>query len=284
VRFSATTLEAFRYFLTAGDRADEAALLATIEGRTVTTPRMRFGRAYDAILEAPETYRVADGYACDGYRFEADTIDPVLATLDRAGLFQAKATKQYGAHTVVAKVDHVLGGHVTEIKTRIGSYRPDRYARSAQWRFECDVFAADVVTYRVCRLSQDPYALEAIEDLPLWRYPALEADCTRLVEVFAGYITRRGLEAFVVEREEFAPRPAMTGPAFEDAPTRPSSSTRLRALRAQVRDRRAAELDEALPYASIDPWPALQPIAELPTPTFTLRPSASPRRRQALLF
>lgn len=218
MRFSTTTIEAFRRWR---DYAfvDERELLDTITGRFQPTPRMLLGRAYGRVLEAPDRYRVADGYACGPYRFEADTIDPALATIDRAGFFEVKATQQYGAHTVVCKVDHILGTHVAEFKTRIGSYDLMRYASSWQWRYELDVLAADVVTYRVFRLSQDPYALETIETLPLCRYPQLRADCAALVETFAAYIRSRGLEAFVEDRPEFETRP-VEGPAFEDSPTK----------------------------------------------------------------
>lgn len=253
MRISTTTLESFR--LWRRGRVPEAELVATIKGEFVPTPRVRLGRAYGRILEAPDLHRVPDGYACDGYRFEADVVDPALATIDRRGLFEVKATREYGAHTVVAKADYALGGDLEEFKTRLGSYRPEKYAESCQWRFELNLFGALSITYKVFRLSQDPIALEAIEVLPLYPYPTLHADCGALVEAFVAYVERRGL-AFYLQ------------PRFEDAMTRPSPAPRLRALREWFRGRAR---DRPLPIAPTT-LPALAPIAPVPDPQFMLRP------------
>src|SRR5262245_11170919 len=222
MRISTTTLEAFRLFR--AGRKPEAELLATITRTFVPTYRVRLGRAYGRILEQPDVHRVSGGYACGEFRFEADAVDPALATIDRRSAgFEVPHARRYGAHTVVAKVDHIRGAEITEFKTRVGGgYHPDRYASSVQWRFELDVFRAVSVTYRIFHLTAG-LALSAIEELPLYPSPALEANCFALGDAFVHYVRRRGLEAHLPDRDDFhaLTRPPLDEPAFEDTPTRP---------------------------------------------------------------
>jgi hypothetical protein len=276
MRFSTTTLEAFRRWRTSR-YVDEAELVATIKRELRPTPRMLLGRHYGRILEKPDAHRTAHGYQSGQYRFEPDAIEPAIETIDYSppALLECKATRTYGAHTVVAKVDHVRGGRVTEFKVRIGDYQIEKYQGSCQWRYELDVLHACSVTYRVFRLSQPPYALLAIEELPLYPYPAMHDELQELVDAFAHYIRRRRLEAYVLDRAPFEDPPMVHGPAFEDAPTRPSRSR-------VFRRPEQPEQDVPLPYSSFDPL-TVAPIADLPTPTLTLRPPFI-RPRQASLF
>jgi hypothetical protein len=275
VRFSATLLESFR--LHRLDVVPEAELVATIRGEFKETPRILLGRAYDKVLEQPDAHRTRDGYACGQYRFEADVVEPALAVIDRRGLFQVKGTRKYGEHTVVSKVDHVLGAEIAEFKTRLGDYVVEKYADSVQWRFQADIFEAVSVTYRVFCLREDPIALKAIETLPLYPYRTMRAECAELVEQLARFVRRRGLEAFLPDKVE------LLGPAFEDSPTRPASphTARLKRLRDELRDRRQEQASGLELWSTlrgrplpIEPTrlPELAPVAELPEPLFTLRP------------
>lgn len=307
MRISTTTIESFRLFRRG--RIDEANLIATIKGEFIPTPRVILGQAYDRILEDPDRYRVPDGYACDAHRFEADVVDPALATIDRRGLFQVKATKQYGEDVVVAKADYILGAELEEFKTRIGGYHFDRYAESCQWRFELDLFAGEAITYKVFLLGQDPIALKAIEQLRLYPYQQLTAECHELVDRFAAFVRRRGLEWYLQ-------------PRFEDAPSRPSPMHRFRQLREQLREKftgssttrsavgapRSCRSERpGLPEDKLEPDAAgqvtdhdrepgsipglrstsslqpLQPIVELPPTSLVLWPSR-PSLRQPSLF
>lgn len=284
MRISTTTLESFRLFRRG--RIDEANLIATIKGEFVPTPRVILGTAYDRILEDPDRYRVPDGYAYEQHRFEADVVDPALETIDRRGLFQVKATKQYGEHVVVAKADYALGARLKEFKTRIGSYHFDRYAESYQWRFELDLFSAEEITYVVFLLGQDPISLKAIEELPLYPYQQLSADCHELVDRFAAFVRRRGLEWYLQ-------------PRFEDAPTRPTPMHRFRQLREQLRQKfmpssskRIAVSAPAVPplepgeisgIRSTSTLQPLKPIVDLPSTSLVLWPSR-PSLRQPSLF
>lgn len=263
MRIWTTTLESFRLCSVLGGAAREEQLIAEIKGFRVETPRMLLGRAYDAILCEPDRYRTRDGYAYGQFRFEPDTIDPAIATIDYRGLFQVKDTRQYGLHTVVAKVDHVLGAAITQFKTRVGSVHLDRYASSYQWRFELDVLGATTNHYRIFRLSQDPYALEAIEELPLFTYPRLHDDCADLVARFVAFVRRHRLEAY------------LEGPTaeerFEDAPTR------------KARPKPVFMRDVRLPMDRGRLQPA-QPVAELPPATYQLRAVTGATPRQPSLF
>lgn len=212
MRISTTTLESFRLWRDEG-RVTYAELVATITRTQTPTLRMRRGAAFGLVLQDPDAYRVPGGYACDGFRFEADTIERALATIDRAGLFEQKRTARYGAHTVVAKADHLLGLDVTEFKTTT-AYNPDKYARSYQWRFLLDLFRVDLLTYRVFVVREPSLALGAIEEFSCVPYGALHADCARLVEAFVAFVRSRALAAHLPDRpdvEEWA-IPALTAP------------------------------------------------------------------------
>ena len=295
LRISTTTLDAFDRYRRG--LKPEAELLATITRTFTPTRRMRLGRHYGKVLEDPEATRVPGGYASGGFRFEADSVEPALATIDRRGLFEVKHTKRYLGHTVVSKVDYIDGVDVTEFKVRVGSVRLDGYARSYQWRFELDILQALSVTYRVFRLTEG-LALSAIEELPLYGYPGLHADCCDLVQGFVAYVRRRGLEGYLPDHDEdreLGARPDL-GEAFEDGPVR-EAPTRTRAERegcAPVRPapvsgsipelRSSREVDVDLPLPPFDLQP-VAPVAALPDPVFTLRsPSPAGRPRQALLF
>ena len=267
MRISTTTLDKFHLADTAPTAALRerftAELIDQIRGAFTETPSLLLGRAYDAILCNPDRYRTERGYAYGQYRFEADTIDPAIATIDYRGLFQVKSTRAYGLHTVVAKVDHVLGSDVTEFKTRIGTVRLDRYASSYQWRFELDVLGAATVTYRVFRLSQDPYALEQIEELPLFGYPRLHDDCCDPVAGFVAFVRRHRLEGFLPDQATHEER-------FEDSPTRKA--------------RPRPNLREVPLPMRIAPLAPAQPVADLPPATYSLRTVTGATPRQASLF
>jgi len=235
MRISVTTLESFRLWRDYSWKP-EAELIATIKGQFEPTPRVLLGRAYGRVLEAPDVYRTDAGYECGHYRFERDAIDPALAAIDaRAaaagcpdrGLFEVKATRRYGAHTVVAKADHVAGAVVDEFKTRVGSYHIDRYLESYQWRLMADLFQPAWLEYLVFVLTEAPVALVDVQSSGrLFPYPRLHDDCHALVEEFVAYVYRRDLAAWLPDVVEPVLPPTravvdlMAGPAFVDAPTR----------------------------------------------------------------
>jgi hypothetical protein len=213
VRISTTTLESFRLWSQPDqDWMTEESLIDTIRGRFVPTPAVRLGKAFGAVLETPERYEVPLGYVFDDagfleYQFSHATMAPALALMDRRGVYEAKATKEYGPHTVVAKADQLVGGRLVEHKTTTGTFDFEKYAASCQWRFMVDIFQPLSVTYHVFLLDDHENGvveLRGIESFNLYPYPALHMDCCELVEAFADYATARGLDGFLNERQRAA--------------------------------------------------------------------------------
>ena len=267
MRFSTTLLDTFRFWRAHPERKPEAELVAAIKGDTIPTPAMLLGEAWGRILERPHAYVDDYGYSYGHYRFERADVERALAVIPRhlvvylhgqpvdvQAHFEAKTVRQYGPHTVVAKVDHILGADINEFKVRQGTVRLDRYAASCQWRFYLDAFHAETVTYHVFQLSARR-RLRAIESLLLARYPRLHDDCAELVEAFAHYVRRRGLEAYLPDKvHELVPR-IDDGPRFEDSPTTPApDKSRLRELRAWLRWSRPQSEPAAVP-AVVAPVP-----------------------------
>ena len=209
MRISTTTLESFRLWAQPDqDWMSEQELIDTIRGKFVPTPKVLIGKAFGQILEDPEPFRVHGGYMCGAYFFSVDTMAPALALMDRRGVFEAKATKDYGDCTVVAKADQLVGAHLIEHKTRLGSFDFEKYADSYQWRFMADIFEPTRITYHVFILDGDEegatFGLKSIESFSLFPYPQLHADCQALLDQFVEYVTLRRLDGLLRDRQRLA--------------------------------------------------------------------------------
>jgi len=215
MRISATQLESFRLFLQPDQEwMSEADLLATLRGEFTPTPKMALGTAFGAVLEDPDRYAVrgftADqttAYQCGGYTFSADMMAPALAMFDRRGVFEAKATKAYGPHVVVAKADQLLGAQIIENKTTLSSFDFEKYANSYQWRFMADIFEPAFITYRVFLLAENDAgipSLRGIEEFNLFPYADLHQDCCALLDTFVAYATAMGVADVLNERQRLA--------------------------------------------------------------------------------
>lgn len=205
MRISCTTLESFRLWLQPDqDWMSEADLIATIEGKFTPTPAVELGQAFGRVLEDPDRYHVKGGYACNRYQFSDETMQPALALIDRRGVFEAKGVKDYGPCSVVAKADHLLGAHLSEFKTTASTFNFEKYADSCQWRFMVDIFEPLSVTYRVFCLDDHGNGIvdvKSIESFNLYPYAALHADCEALVREFATYVTAKGLDGLLRQRQ-----------------------------------------------------------------------------------
>lgn len=208
MRISTTTLESYRLFMEPDqDWMPEAELLATIRGEFRPTPAVLLGHAFGKVLEDPDRYQVPGGYRFGDFSFSESTLAPALALIDRRGVFEAKATKAYGACTVVAKADHLRGAHLSEFKTTGFTFNFDKYAASCQWRFMVDLFEASKVTYHVFLLDDHENGvaeLRGIETFNLYPYAALHQDCGDLVTRFAAYVTAKGLDGLLRDRQRLA--------------------------------------------------------------------------------
>jgi hypothetical protein len=185
----------------------EAELIASIKGEFVPNHKVLLGLAFGKILETPDAYRVRGGYICNGLAFGDDVMGPALAVIDRRGVFEAKAVKRYGAIDVVAKADHLLGAHLSEFKTTLSTFDFDKYAASCQWRFMVDLFESTVVTYHVFCLAEGSngvIALKSVESFNLFPYEALHTDCEALLADFVEYVTRKGLDGYLDQRQREA--------------------------------------------------------------------------------
>lgn len=212
MRISTTTLESFRLFMQPEQEwMPEEELLATIRGEFTGNHKVWLGMAFGAVLEHPAAYRVDRGFRVENLRgcgetfaFGDDVMEPVFALIEEGTVFEAKATKRYGRHDVVARADQMVGAHLIETKTTLGAFDFDKYAESCQWRFMADIFEPSKITYRVFCLDEADngvISLKSIESFDLYPYPALHSDCLHLVREFETYVTAKGLVALLDARQ-----------------------------------------------------------------------------------
>jgi hypothetical protein len=210
LRISTTTLESFRLW-SAPDQEwmSENDLRATIRGEFVPTPEVLLGQAFGKVLEDPDRFLVEGGFRYCEHYFTRATMEPALALMDHEhGVFEAKATKEYGDCLVVSRADQLVGSDLKEHKTTTGYFNLNKYTESYQWRFMLDAFNVRRVTYLVFLLEEHPdrsVDLRGIETLRLYRYPGLHDDCAELVRRFREYVTLRGLDDLLRARETTTP-------------------------------------------------------------------------------
>lgn len=188
----------------------EAELIGKIKGEFTWTPEMRLGTAYHAILEQPQL-SLSGFYESDGFQFEAEAVDQMLATIPEGGLFEVKTTRELlvpgvGLVTLVSKADHLFGAHLSEFKTTLGSFDAEKYTDSYQWRVMAFLFEPEILTYRVACLSDYKDAaigLRSIEQVDLFPYPNLEIDVRRMVREFVHYVTKIGLMDWLIPEYRF---------------------------------------------------------------------------------
>lgn len=208
MRVSTTTIESFRLWAHPDqDWLTEQALIDTIAGVFVPTPAVLLGQAFGRVLEDPDRFRVPGGYSCLNHSFSAATMAPALALIDRRGIFEAKAVKSYGPVDVVAKADHLFGAHLSEFKTTGATFNFDKYEASCQWRFMVDLFEPLQVTYHVFILDDHENGVaevKSIESFNLYPYEGLHHDCCELLGRFVDYVTAKGLDGLLRDRQRLA--------------------------------------------------------------------------------
>jgi hypothetical protein len=213
VRVGCTVLESFRLFVS-GDWMPEGELVATIKGEFTPKPEMLLGQAFGRCIEKPDKYHQPGG----GFRvpvrffedwrvfeFTDEMMAPALGLFDRRGVFEAKATKQYGDITVVAKADQIIGTGIIETKTKRSQFDFDKYAESYQWRYMLDLFeGATSVTYKIFWLDEEKdgsNSLRSVDSFTLYPYAELHNDCCELLARFAEYVKAKGLDHVLRERQ-----------------------------------------------------------------------------------
>jgi hypothetical protein len=209
MRISTTTLESYRLWRQDDqDWMAEDDLIASIKGLWVPTHKAELGTAFGKILEDPDRYLVPGGFECRGFGFDRDVIEPCLSVIDRRGVFEAKGVRTYDGLDVVAKADQLLGTELKEFKTTLGTFDADKYLESYQWRYMADIFQPSMITYHVFCLFESEQngviELRSIESVNLYPYDGVHEDCVALVRDFAQYVTVRGLDGLLRERQRVA--------------------------------------------------------------------------------
>ena len=219
MRVSTTVLEAFRRF-SREEWMSEGEILATIRGEIPKNDKMRIGTAYGNIVRWPREFAEGGGfYGLDGIRFTDRAVDEMLQRIGRFGVYEAKSYLPFDNDImIVAKVDHLFGTDISEIKTTLDSFDSDKYMASYQWRFYILAFQAPRVTYQVAELKlvslkddREPiieaYGLRnPIASLRVYPYPNLEADCRNLVNEFRNFVIDYKLDDLLRERQREAER------------------------------------------------------------------------------
>lgn len=205
MRINTTTIDQFRlYSQPENDWLTEDALIAAIKGEFRSTPQIELGIAFERILQDPDRYLIPGGYRCGDFTFELRAIEPALELIDRRGVFQVKTTKRYGAIDVVNKCDHITGAIIDEFKTTTSTFDAEKYLASCQWRFAIDAFGAELVRYHVFCLDDHGNGVVELRDVHsfnVFPYPELHQDCRTLVHQFAEYVTAKGLDGILRQRQ-----------------------------------------------------------------------------------
>lgn len=209
-RVSCTTLESFRRLMDPDDAwTTEADVIASVLRTTQPTRKMILGSALGEIIETPEKFYKPDLRAFEnrGVAFEELNLASVVFPLyDRRGPFEVKGTKVYGDMNVVAKVDQILGLQVIENKATTSAFDFWKYADSAQWRLECDIFGCTQFTYRIFLIKDDGEIVEVKDcvEFNLYPYPDLHADCAALVGEFRAWADHKKLLPALAQQQREA--------------------------------------------------------------------------------
>lgn len=212
MRISATTLESYRLWRDPEQEwMTEEDLRRTILGIWEPNHKVSLGQAFGRVLEDPDRYLVPAGFRLvanhEHFEFGRDVMEPCLALIDRRGIFEAKAQKAYGPVDVVSKADHLLGAHLSEFKTTLSSFDVGKYLDSVQWRYMADAFQPSKITYHVFCLDEATNGVISLKDIHtfnLYPYAGLHQDCADLLQEFCAYVTARGLDGHLRQRQQEA--------------------------------------------------------------------------------
>lgn len=211
MRVKATTLESFRLLRTA-DWMTEERFLAQVRGELPPTEEMLWGRAVHACLEDPDAHRALDGsFVAEGRVLSGDVVERCLEAVPRAGVHEVRGEKVYDIDGVTVTVsciaDQLVGNALYEHKTKWGSWSPDDYAKSLQWRIYAEVFFAASVRYTIFPLALrgdevvltgDPVALT-----PFYPYPEMGGVIRCWLGELVSFVRERDLFALFPDRKRW---------------------------------------------------------------------------------
>ncbi len=184
-----SNVEAFRQF-ELDDEAEPGRFIDELLHGFEPSPAMQAGTAFHKALELAAPGETATELNSQGhvFTFRGDFVVRLPA------IRELRASKTYmvdGEPIVISgQVDGIEGLRIDDHKTT-SRFDPDRYLTGYQWRLYLDIFGASVFRWNVFELNELDVLTYEVRDqhtLEQFRYPALGADCQRLVERFARFV------------------------------------------------------------------------------------------------
>lgn len=190
MKYRVSNVEAFRKF-EQDEEAEAAQFIDELLHGFEPSPAMMAGTAFHKALEDAPTGIVVDRMEALGHVFTFCSDFEVRLSPIR----ELRAAKTYmvdGQPIVISgQVDAIEGLRIDDHKTT-GRFDPDRYLTGYQWRLYLDIFGASVFRWNVFEINEldlpGHYEVRDQHTLEQYRYPALGADCQRLVERFARFV------------------------------------------------------------------------------------------------
>jgi hypothetical protein len=198
IRISTTTLEEYRRLLETEYKTEQE-LIDSLKGVFIPTWQMQAGTAWDALVLAPGL--PPDSGVMQSGQFSFNASDVRLAKLHTGpGVTQVKLTKTYktrlGPALVVAKVDHVHGRVITDVKAKFSTPDARDYESSLQWRFYLDIHEALAFRYLLCDFDDPKNGKCALRDIltfRAWPFSGMGDECQCWVNEFVKWAAERDL-------------------------------------------------------------------------------------------
>ena len=215
LRISATTLESYRLYLTTEWMTHEKLILQIKEEEPIS-PAMTLGTAFDKIMERPAKYLLPsetgeEFYVCDGYKFDADSMDNALDYTERRAIVQYKAVREYEINgtcvELVCKADALYGVVAWDYKARTKPLDADKamdYMKSLQWKAYTEVFGLQKFVYLVSHISESNGVCFVEETVPIVLYPydGLASELFNYLAYFVQFIEENRLEMYFQQKKK----------------------------------------------------------------------------------
>jgi hypothetical protein len=189
MRFRVSEVESFRQFML-DEEAELEHFLARMRGQVPPSPAMEAGTAFHKALEEAITGLEVTSIEANGYTFTfAGNF-----TVELPAIREVRASKTWIVDgepvTISGQLDCIHGKRVEDHKTT-SRFDPERYLDGYQWRLYLAIFGADHFRWNVFEIAEKDHPLDwevfAQHRLEQYRYPAMEDDCTRLVQDLARF-------------------------------------------------------------------------------------------------
>jgi len=187
--FRVSEVEAYRQWLLDEDAALED-ILSRLSGGFPSTPAMLAGTAFHKALEHALEGDV-EVLEADGYQFGFE-LDVAIALPSVREIRASKAWMVDDKPIIISgQLDGIAGLRIEDHKTT-ARYDPERYMTGYQWRLYLSIFEASTFRWNIFEIKEDGHPLDWLVThfhvLEQHRYPAMESDCTALVEGFARFV------------------------------------------------------------------------------------------------